>query len=287
MTRLTTNEIEAVASTLDAYDAELISKTGCTLKGIACRAGGIGEIAFSEGAASHIVAVVPMTCGLGIINGFVEAVRHIAIHIGVTAFSTRETDAAGLAKAYERGAHIIMLADDQRFVAINAKSRRVVDNAEATGKGYVSALNQMVGGIRGHRVLVIACGQVGKAAVTALVGLGAGVSVYDVEQRRCQDIARDLKCSFGARIKEERDLNEALMRHRFLIDASPAENIIGEHHIFPDSIICAPGLPHGLSPGALEKISDRIIHDPLQIGVATMIVDAASGRGDNEGLKSN
>jgi len=287
MTRLTTNEIEAVASTLDTYEAELISKTGCTLKGIACRAVGVGEGDFSEKTASHIVAVVPMTCGQGIINGFAEAVRQIATHIGVTAFSTRETDAAGLDEAFERRAHIIMLADDKRFVAINVKSRRVVDNAEATGKGYVSALSQMVNGVRGQRVLVIGCGQVGRAATTALVGLGAKVSVHDVEQHRCQDLAREVRRSFDVNISLEKELNEALMRHRRLIDASPAENIIGEHHIFHDSIVCSPGLPHGLSPGALEKISGRFIHDPLQIGVATMIVDAVSDKGGDNRPSNN
>ncbi len=287
MTRLTTADIKIVASSLAEYDAELTSKTGCTLKGIACRAVGVGEGDFAEKAASHIVAVVPMTCGLGIIDGFAEAVRLIATHIGVKAFSTRGADVAGLVEAFERKAHIIMLADDNRFVAINVKSGRVVDNAQATGKGYVSALSQMVGGIRGQRVLVIGCGQVGKAAAIALVRLEANVSVYDVEPHRCQDIAREIRRSFDVHISLEKELNEALMRHRRLIDASPAKNIIGEGHIFHDSIVCAPGLPHGLSPGALENISDRFIHDPLQIGVATMIVDAVSDRGGDERPKNN
>jgi len=79
---------------------------------------------------------------------------------------------------------------------------------------------------------------------------------------------------FDEKMRVERELNAALENHRRLIDASPADNIIAEHHIFQDSVICAPGVPHGLSPRALGKISHRFIHDPLQIGVATMIVDA-------------
>jgi len=33
-------------------------------------------------------------------------------------------------------------------------------------------------------------------------------------------------------------------------------------------------MPSGLSKNARVKISDRFLHDPLQIGVATMIVEA-------------
>jgi pyrrolysine biosynthesis protein PylD len=274
MSRLATDDIRTVASTLDKYDGELIAKTGGNLKEIACRAVGVDENTFSNIVASYIVAVVPMTCGLGIIDGFADTVRKILKHIGVNAFSTREVDVAGLAEAFERKANVIMVADDNRFVAINAKSRRVVNNAEATGKGYVSALDRMVGGVKGDRVLVIGCGQVGRASAMALLGLGTEVSVYDVDRRRCHGFARELRRSFDKEIRVEKELNGALVRHRRLIDASPAENIIGVQHIFPDSIVCAPGVPHGLSSRALKKISHRFLHDPLQIGVATMIVDA-------------
>ena len=276
MTRLTTDDIRMVVSTLATYDAELSSKTGCTLKGIACRAVGVDEKDFSDIAAPCIVAVVPMTCGLGVIDGFPATVREIVNHIGVKAFTTRAVDVAGLAEAFERKANVIMLADDNRFVAINTKSGRVVDNAEATGKGYVSALNQMVGGVKGQRVLVIGCGKVGRAAAMALVGLGGEVSAYDIARHRCDELVEEIKRSINGEIRVERELNEALVSHRRLIDASPAKNIINEQHISRDSIICAPGFPHGMSPGALKKISHRFIHDPLQIGVATMIMDAVS-----------
>jgi pyrrolysine biosynthesis protein PylD len=69
-------------------------------------------------------------------------------------------------------------------------------------------------------------------------------------------------------------LSTALLRHRCIIDASPATDIIDERHINQDTYISAPGMPSGLSPEALSKISDRFLHDPLQIGVATMIVEA-------------
>jgi pyrrolysine biosynthesis protein PylD len=75
----------------------------------------------------------------------------------------------------------------------------------------------------------------------------------------------------------EKDLEEALQKHRLIVDASPAAGIIKERHIKPDTAIAAPGLPLGLCPGALVSIGDRLIHDPLQIGVATMLVLAIRG----------
>ena len=78
----------------------------------------------------------------------------------------------------------------------------------------------------------------------------------------------------GAEIRIEMELNSALIRHRCIIDASSAADFIDERHITRNTYISAPGMPSGLSPEALSKISDRLLHDPLQIGVATMIMEA-------------
>ena len=37
----------------------------------------------------------------------------------------------------------------------------------------------------------------------------------------------------------------------------------------------APGVPCGVSERAKRRLGGRLIHDPLQIGVATMLVEAA------------
>jgi pyrrolysine biosynthesis protein PylD len=109
-----------------------------------------------------------------------------------------------------------------------------------------------------------------------LVKLGANVSVYDIDRQQCNDLAMEIRHSLNSEINVEEELGEALVKYRRLIDASPAANIIGEEHIFEDTIIAAPGIPHGLSADALKKISDRFLHDPLQIGVATMAIGIAA-----------
>lgn len=274
MTRLKTLDIAKISAELDPYDKELLVKTGCNLRGIACRSAGVEEKNAQDLIASVKVGVIPMTCGQGVIGGFAETVQQIASHIGFNAFVTRHTDVAGLAEAFDKKADLIILSDDDRFVAINVKSRRVVDNADATGKGYVTGLNLMTGGLKGKNVLVIGCGPVGRSAAVDLVRLGSVISVYDIKKERCQGVAREIRDLPDGKIRIEKELNTALLRHRFIIDASPGTDIIDENHIARDTYISAPGLPSGLSTNARAKISDRFLHDPLQIGVATMIVKA-------------
>jgi pyrrolysine biosynthesis protein PylD len=55
-----------------------------------------------------------------------------------------------------------------------------------------------------------------------------------------------------------------------IVDATPAAEIIDAEFISPQTFLTAPGMPLGLDRDALKKISDRLLHDPLQIGVATM-----------------
>ena len=101
------------------------------------------------------VAVVPITAGKGIIECFAQAVQSIVSYTGFTSFVTHDYDVAGLAEGINRGAKIIFLADDNCFIAINLSSGLVVDNAEATGRGYVAALECLAGELRARRVLVI------------------------------------------------------------------------------------------------------------------------------------
>jgi len=274
VTRLKTLDIAKISAELDQYDKELLVKTGSNLRGIACHSANVEEKTAQDLIESAMVGVIPMTCGQGVIRGFADTVQQIVTHIGFNAFVTRHNDVAGLAEAFEKKSDLIILSDDDRFVAINIKSRRVVDNMHATGKGYAAGLNLMTGGVKDKRVLVIGCGPVGWSTAVELVRLGSELSVYDIKPERCQWFAREIRDLLDANISIEKELNTALLRHRCIIDASPGADIIDENHIARDTYISAPGIPSGLSTNARAKISDRFLHDPLQIGVATMIVEA-------------
>ena len=280
MTRLRTEDISDIANNLEEYDAELVLKTGCTLLGVACAAVGVDESLLRRTSKNVIVGIIPITSGKGIIEGFSYAVECILKHIGFRAFVTESSDVAGLVEAFNKKADVIMLSDDERFVAINAGSQRVVDNADSTGKGFVSGLRLMTRSLTNRNVLVIGCGPVGQSATTALIGLGAFPGVFDVIPRRGYDLAETIQRSQSSKIRVENDLNSALATYRYIIDASPARDIINRSHVRGDTYISAPGIPTGLNAGALKKLSARYLHDPLQIGVATMIVEAAGGSGN-------
>ena len=269
MTRLKSANIKNIPGRLGAYDHELLQRTGRTLRGIACHALGIEEKGILPIMDSVSVGVVPIRSGQGVIEGFSDIVKHIVRHIGFNAFVTGAADVAGIAEAVEKGAQVVMMADDHRFVALNVKQGRVVDNAGATGKGFTAGLDLMAGGLRGRQVLVIGCGAVGQSAALAAVNRGAEVSVFDIDRQRSLQSAKERG------VTVEQSLEDALLRYHLLVEATNAANVIDETAITPGTYIAAPGMPLGLTPAAVQKISNRLLHDPLQTGTAVMVIDAA------------
>ena len=267
---LTKEDVIEVAQKLPTYDADLIRKTGLPLKDIATRSMEVSEEKVTAAIASHKVAVVPITAGQGAIEYFSEAVKGILTYLGVNAFKTRESDIAGVAEGIEKGADIAFFADDNRFIALNLPLRKVTDNAEATAKGYVAALEAMAGGLNQREVLVIGgAGRVGWNAVLSLKSKGAKVAAVDLNQDRMESLGK------GHEIIVERNLEEALTRYTIFFDASPAADIIQAKHIKPETLIAAPGMPLGLSEEAYSLVKQRLIHDVLEIGVAAMFVHSS------------
>jgi len=278
MTRLQARDMVTIARDLDAYDRGLRARTGLTLRGLACRAAGVEEHQFACCRKNGRSAVVPLTCGEGVIPGFAESVQRILLHLGLSSTVAAEPDAAGLAAAYADHSDLVFLADDQRFIAINTRSRGVVDNADATGAGFAWGLARMAGHLEKRPVLVLGCGPVGRSAARMVLRMGSRVSLCDVVPEASGQAARWLSESAPGMISVEPDLESALARHCLIIDATPAADLIDEAHIHSDTLISAPGVPLGLTARAVEKISNRLLHDRLEIGVATMAVSALALR---------
>ncbi|MGD2100460.1 MAG: 3-methylornithyl-N6-L-lysine dehydrogenase PylD [Desulfobacterales bacterium] len=275
MTRLQSADINHIAANLEHYDRELFDRTGHSLSGIACRAAGIDDGRTKNILPELRVSVVPISSGEGIIRGFCEAVLSILLHMGCNASITLSADVAGITESFKKRADILMMADDERFVALHIQSHTIADNAVCTGQVYVTGLNLMAGGLKGRAVLVIGCGRVGSSAAESLIRAGARVSVYDIDSKSSNALAAAIRNRFDARIQVIDRLDAALLRYKFIFDASPASNIIYAQHITPDTYVSAPGLPCGLNDEAKTAISKRILHDPLQLGVATMLVSVA------------
>ena len=60
MTRLATKDVESISAKLFQYDTELISKTGHTLKSIACLTAGVQDDRIKNHLKNARVGVIPM-----------------------------------------------------------------------------------------------------------------------------------------------------------------------------------------------------------------------------------
>jgi pyrrolysine biosynthesis protein PylD len=280
MTRLKEADVRPIVPNLAAYDAHLKRMTGATLRQIACKAAGVRE-ELIVGALDQIrIAAVPISSGLGVISGFSSTVATIVHHLGFEAGVTRSCDVAGIVEGSEGGAQILMLADDHRFVAITPGQEGVVDNTPATALGFVAGLELMKGGLSGESVLMLGCGPLGVAAAKALLERGAKVALCDTEKGRAAAALGELGGKLGSgasdRIWTDATPLTALQRYEVLFDATNEGSFIEAAHLTPHSMVAAPGVPCGLTPEAVDAHRDRILHDALEIGTATMVVQAAA-----------
>ena len=264
MTRLCEEDIDQISLELGKYNEELLRKSGCSLWDIALHsAGRSGPISCAE---IPPVAVVPITSGEGIIGGFAQTVRDIIIFLGCRSYVTAESDVGGLAQAIENGSEIIFLADDYKFIAVNIKTSNVADNSLCTGRGYAAALESMAGGISAKETLVIGAGPVGFGAAEYLSEKGAEVYIFDSETIKSENLKQRLPA-----VKVVSDLGKALKKCKLIVEATPSLAVIKEGYLSRDTFITAPGIPLGLSEEGAEFIQDRLIHDALEIGVASML----------------
>jgi len=296
MTRLKKADIAPILAGLDEYDARLKRTTGASLRQIACRAAGVEEALIGKLTSQVRFAAVPVRSGLGVIDGFSGTVAGIVTHLGFEAFVTESSDVAGMAEGIERGAYVLMLADDERFVAITPEPRHVVDNNPATAQGFVAALELMGGDLTGRSALILGCGPVGVAAATSLLDRGADIALCDLRHERVAAALRKLAGGAADRIREadrtredririEEDARGALRRYEVIFDATNAGGFIEPSHLGPDTMVAAAGLPCGLTHEAMAEHQGRIVHDALEIGTATMAVQAATALAGRAGAK--
>jgi len=262
--------------TIGTYDAELLHKSGLSLRQIAAVTAGLSEEILCEAFRSEYAAVIPVSAGQGVIKGFTQAVESIIDHLGCPCFITENSDASGIAEGIEKGASVVFLADDKRFVSINLAHKRVIDNDLATGWSYAYALDACAGGIKGQNILLIGAGRVGKHALIALNSIGAKVGIFDIDYSKVQPLMDKYS------IKREEDLSAAMDRYSLIFDASPAPDIIHPEHIKPETVIAACGIPIGLDNEARSLVEGRLIHDPLQLGTAAMLAIAVGYKSRNK-----
>ena len=274
MTRLLASDIQHIAASLTEYEADLRLKTGLSLKGLACYAVGIDERKVDALLPRVTAQIVPVSWGDGVIPGFAAAVASILAQIGIVAGTTKKMNVAGICNAVDFPCDLLFIADDSDFIVLNLNLKKSVHNANATGKGFAAGIDLMAGGIRGIRALVVGCGPVGRSAAMELDRRGAQVSVYDLDPAQYRYLADEAAEAAAGEFNIVENIDASLRVFDYIIDASPAANLITAEMVGPQTFISAPGVPAGLSPEAIKEIGPRLLHDPLQIGVATMAIEA-------------
>lgn len=263
MTRLITAWIEDIQDTIKDFDKYLKDKTGLDLVALSAKASGFSSADIERASSEISVAVVPITTGLGIIDSFGKSVAAIVRSMGFKSFVTDSTDVDGIHEAYLRGANMVFIADDKRFIAINLHKKKIADNNYATALGYVTALEGMEGSLASKEVLLLGYGAVGKEILNCLQKKGAAVTVYDKEEYKLILLSKSNILTI--------DHPDKIQHFRLIIDATSEGGWIHKNMMHPELRMVAPGIPLSLDEEAFAAIEDRIVNDYLQIGVAVML----------------
>jgi 3-methylornithyl-N6-L-lysine dehydrogenase len=263
MTRLITDWIADIGDTIKDRERDLKSKTGLSYAALAAKVSGCSVNDIDRASQEIKVAVVPITTGLGIIGSFAQSVSAVAGVLGFQSFVTKQTDVNGLCEAYQSGADIVYMADDDRFLSINLNKKKMADNDFATALGYTTALEGAIGSFVGKEILLLGCGTLGKEFMKCLKKKGASFAVHDVNLEKLAEIKKE-----EIRIIES---PEEISEFKYLIDATSQGGWLHREMLHPEVWIAAPGIPLSLDKEAYETYKEQLIHDPLQIGTASML----------------
>ena len=266
MTRLTADDLGALTRQLDEFDAQLESVAGIGLRDLALRTAATEPVCVPLYGAR--IAAVPISSGEGFIPGFSACVAAILGRLGCDAWVTAQADVRGIQEAVDGGADVIFMADDYRFIALDLKKGRCIDDDPATADGYVTALEAAAGGLLGRHVLLLGLGPVGRAAARRLVSHGADVEVAEPDALRLHGALED-----GLKIRPV-ELADGLSRCDLIFDATPAAGIIDAADVGPRTTAAVPGMPSAFTAAAREVLGPRHIHEPLAVGVAVMAARA-------------
>jgi len=265
MTRLVESWIRDIAGSIEEYSGYLKKTTGLDLSGLAVRISGLAQRDFSAALSMSQVAVVPITTGQGIIGTFSESVAAIAKCVGLQAFVTTGTDVAGIHEACAKGAGILFMADDDRFIALDVKRGRLAENSASTARGYTEALAAASGGLEGRRALVIGCGEVGMEMLAELKRKNALPAAYDIDPNRLKAAAAEGYPTINNTVE--------IKKFPLILDACPQGGWLTADMLADNAWIAAAGVPLSLDEDASAAFRLRLIHDYLPIGVAAMIGD--------------
>lgn len=263
MTRLTSDWISEMEDTAALWNNTLFNRIGIDYMKLAALVANRNEKEIRQTVGESQVAVVPITSGLGTITSFSESVAAIVKAMGANTFVTTATDVNGIYEAHTKGADIIYMADDDRYIALNVKNGKVGDNNIATAYGFTEILSKMAGGVDDKDVAVLGYGIIGQLMAENLAAKGAKVAVYDKDINKTEQVIRNGHLwieSIGC-----------LKSYKYIADGTSEGEWLDEKMLADDVLIAAPGIPLSLTAEARKKLEGQYIHDLLEIGTAGML----------------
>lgn len=211
---------------------------------------------------SEKVGIIPITAGNGIISNFASSLLFIVQRLGLESFITQHTDVAGYYEAIRDGADILLMADDNLFIAHNLRNGKLVTNHEATGIIY-SEIASRFKDSGSSEILVIGLGRVGYAGAKHLAEKGFDVYACDPNRDFLDKAAHEL--GIKEYCKEDRK------KFSMVFEATPNANTITEGMIAERCLVSTPGIPCGLPQEVGSKYRVDLVMEPLFIGVTSML----------------
>ncbi|MDR1067679.1 MAG: 3-methylornithyl-N6-L-lysine dehydrogenase PylD [Clostridiales Family XIII bacterium] len=277
MTRLTTEMLLKTDAETREYADRVKLSTGMdplslaftaavNLKCTAAYNASLGGAGILGSKAQVTCCVVPVTAGQGEIGGFTESIESLLRYAGVEVVPAGAADVDGLYRAWEYGADIAFLADDNRYIALNFATGMCCENDAATAYGYVTALEEMAGGpasLRNRSVLLTGCGRVGRIAAQALRQAGAALALYDKDMLA----ARRLKTDADRVITGPQDI----AGFSYLLDATNEGGWLTSDMVREGALISTPGVPLSLAFDIAERPDIKLFHDTLHTGTLVML----------------
>lgn len=262
MTRLITEWIEEIGDVNDPYGAELKQKTGLDYDGLLIKTCHITQEYLASVREKLQVCIIPITTGQGVIGSFAQSVAGIIQNMGFAAIVTEKTDVAGIYEAGMKGADILFMADDERYIAINLRNGKISNNDQATARGFVTILNQMTRNMNCRDTLVLGGGTVGKIIIDLLKLQQDNVFVYDKDKEILNSLA-------GAKVTPvEKD---EIRNYKKIIDATCEGGWITKDMLNSQAKIAALGVPFSFSEDAGTAFEQQALYDCLTTGTAVML----------------
>lgn len=255
MALLTPDDLENINKQLQEADSAVQRVTGLDIKGVC-------KDFYGTTPCCEKVGIIPVTSGNGVIGNFSASLHAITKYFGFDSFVTDMPDVSGYYEAVRNGAQIILMADDNTFLAHNLKNGKIANNQPCTGIIYAEIASRYLK-TDSKDVLAVGLGKVGFPGVAHFVHKGFRVYGYDADRELLDKTVSNLGITpFDP---------ENPKKFSIIFEATPCADTIPESVISGNCVISTPGIPCAISKELQKKYGVELVMEPLGIGTASML----------------